>query len=102
MIGRRLPDSLDRSCPDLQPGDYAKIEGIGWYCSTPNGHVGNLTTHTIEEHPDGTITVTPSILVSRRRSGETADEELWHGFLNKGQWYNLEEWQALAKRKESP
>ena len=86
MIGRRLPDSLDKSCPDLQPGDYAKIADVGWYCMTPDGHVGNLRNHTIEEHADGTITVTPSILISRLRTNATEPEELWHGFLEKGIW----------------
>lgn len=80
MQGRRLPDSLDKSCPDLQPGDYAKIEGIGWYCMTPTGEAGNLARHTVEEHTDGTITVTPSILISRD------GQELWHGFPQKGIW----------------
>lgn len=37
-----------------------------------------LVTHSIVEHEDGTITVSPSILV-------TGGEE-WHGYLERGIW----------------
>ncbi len=75
MNGRRVHDT-DR----LEPGDYGKRPANGqWYCCTPNGHLGNLSRHDVVEHEDGTITVSPSILVS-------ADVELWHGFLERGVW----------------
>lgn len=64
------------------PGDYGRVgheTGI-WHCVTPNGHVGNLSRHEVTEHEDGTITVSPSILVSDD-SGE-----LWHGYLREGVW----------------
>lgn len=51
-----------------------------WYCKTPNGHLGNLRAHDVEEHEDGTITVSPSILVSDHTG------ELWHGYLERGMW----------------
>lgn len=65
----------------LQPGEYGwHPAGDGWYCCTPNGHFGNLKSHDVTEHEDGTITVSPSILVS----GEAG--ELWHGYLERGVW----------------
>jgi hypothetical protein len=66
------------------PGGYLRGEGEDgsrtWHCKTPNGHLGNLSAHEVEEHADGTITVSPSILVSDHRG------ELWHGFLERGVW----------------
>lgn len=41
--------------------------------------MGNLSNHTVTEHQDGTITVTPSILTWNR-------VERRHGFLTKGVW----------------
>lgn len=55
-----------------------------WYCNTPNGHLGNLGLHEVTEHEDGTITVSPSILVSTSRDGQKV--EVWHGFLEHGVW----------------
>ena len=86
MRGHRLPDSTDRSCPDMQPGDYVKIHGIGWYCMTPNGHAGNLSNHLIKEHDDGSITVSPSIKLSIQRNDGRGEVELWHGYLELGLW----------------
>lgn len=47
------------------------------------GGIGNLAAHTVEEHGDGTITVTPSIATwpagKPRSSGR-------HGFLTRGEW----------------
>lgn len=78
MTGRRLPD-----------GDYAQAErgsywrdprnGL-WYCVTPNGRMGNLGGHTVVEHEDGTITVSPSILVDQ------PSHRAWHGYLERGVW----------------
>jgi len=48
---------------------------------TPNGHLGDLGNHDVTEHEDGTITVSPSILVSNPQEGE-----LYHGFLEHGVW----------------
>ena len=86
MTGRRLPDGAIAST--FAPGDYQKITGpahpmvVGtWYCCTPDGRMGWLKNHAVIEHEDGTITVSPSILVSRGgREGE------WHGFLERGVW----------------
>lgn len=67
------------------PGAYGRNTRSGptegWYVKTPNSHAGNLGAHEVVEHEDGTITVTPSILVS------WADgEELYHGYLTRGIW----------------
>ncbi len=45
----------------------------------PRGWGGILTNHTVMEHEDGTITVTPSILI-----GPAGDSPGWHGFLEHG------------------
>lgn len=58
-----------------------------WHCVTPNGHGGNLAAHDVTEHEDGTITVSPSILVTQRREGQ--DIELWHGYLERGVWRSV-------------
>jgi hypothetical protein len=54
-----------------------------WYIHFPtvdgNGLLGNLANHTIEEHEDGTISVTPSILT-------TGHNVQRHGYLTKGIW----------------
>lgn len=44
-----------------------------------NGLLGGLKLHKVEEHEDGTITVSPSILVSNRNITR-------HGFLKRGIW----------------
>jgi len=63
------------------PGAYGTGNGKDWYCTTPNGLLGNLGAHQVEEHEDGTITVRPSILVT----GGGADTS-YHGFLERGVW----------------
>jgi hypothetical protein len=64
----------------LRSGEYAKSSDGTWYAVTPNGLLANLLKHQVTEHEDGTITVTPSILVSQGTVGS------WHGFLNRGIW----------------
>lgn len=87
--GRRVPDGTEPH--KYEPGDYGVVLiGAGrhrpvWYCHPPVGGIrGNLEGHEVEEHEDGTITVSPSILISTRVGGE--DRELWHGFLERGVW----------------
>lgn len=77
LVGQRLPDgSTWFNAPN---GSYVKTDA-GWFCKTPNGHGGNLNAHDVIEHDDGTITVSPSILVSDHTG------ELWHGWLRAGIW----------------
>lgn len=64
------------------PGSYGYTNDQ-WYCSTPNGLAGNLYKHQVIEHEDGTITVSPSILVS---SGSQHKDPSWHGYLERGVW----------------
>lgn len=81
MQGRRRDDPEGL----MQPGDYGRIAGT-WHCCTPNGHMGNLAQHEVTEHEDGTITVSPSILVTLRCTESHRDRELWHGYLERGVW----------------
>ena len=65
----------------LEPGEYCNHNGY-WYCRPPDttqSFLGNISGHKITEHEDGTITVSPSILI-RSHEGE------WHGFLENGIW----------------
>jgi hypothetical protein len=84
VIGKRV-DHIGELWPhEEHPGHYCPVEIDGertWYCVTPNGHAGNLAAHDVTEHEDGTITVSPSILVSNLQQGE-----LWHGYLERGVW----------------
>lgn len=64
----------------LAAGEYGKWKDGTWYAETPNGHTANLARHNVIEHDDGTITVTPSILVSDNK------RDLWHGYLTRGVW----------------
>lgn len=62
------------------PGDYWYDDRVsGWMCNTPNGLYGSLTKHDVIEHEDGTITVSPSILVE-------GHDGQWHGYLERGVW----------------
>lgn len=84
--GRRLPDAVfgkpgvgwDSWRREMKPGDYMKVDYDGtvnlWICD-PLGHMGRVASHTITEHDDWTITVSPSILGGG-----------WHGHLEHGVW----------------
>jgi hypothetical protein len=63
---------------------YWKHEGSGeWYIHFPtedgDGLLGGLANHTVVEHEDGTISVTPSI----QTTGHNGQR---HGYLTKGVW----------------
>lgn len=51
----------------------------GWYLYLPGGGLGRLSNHTVDEHADGTITVSPSVLVQGGRGRR-------HGFVRRGVW----------------
>lgn len=100
MIGTRLPDttmdapggawdnweSFESGVREIVAplGAYMKVEKDGqlwaWYIRDPNGDASSIHSenHSVEEHPDGTITVSPSIVVTHG-SG-------YHGFLQGGVW----------------
>lgn len=71
--------------PPLQPGDYFQLPNGDWYGKTPNGESCNLQHHKTVEHEDGTITVSPSIMISYVHP-EKGRVELWHGWLERGYW----------------
>lgn len=87
MKGTRLtpiegePDFLWRISQTT--GAYGTANRVDWFCTTPNGLFGNISKHTVTEHEDGTITVSPSILVT---SGRDARAPSWHGYLERGVW----------------
>lgn len=89
MKGTRVPDG-DIDLVHGRPGDYGRNDDGGWRALTPNGRPANLDNHAVIQHIDGTITVTPSILVY---AGKTVDDDYqpidlpqWHGFLGHGVW----------------
>lgn len=91
MNGNRISDRSDGSLSGINPGDYWKDTRNGYfYCACPVRDsegglvIGGLGHHDITEHEDGTITVSPSILVSGG-SGPVM-KELYHGFLEHGIW----------------
>lgn len=71
-----------RGSDPMSPGQYGKhpLDGT-WFACAPNGLLANLHNHQVTEHEDGTITVSPSILVSDGRGGHR-----WHGYLEQGVW----------------
>lgn len=79
MKGRRVyPD--ENGHLKLAPGDYGKdVHGV-WRARAPRLCSGNLRNHEVTEHEDGTITVSPSILIEQPPIGT------WHGYLERGVW----------------
>ena len=70
----------------LKSGEFGiNPQDDNWYACTPNGHLGNLENHEVTEHEDGTITVSPSILVIGY-DNEKKEKTAWHGFLEHGVW----------------
>jgi hypothetical protein len=100
MEGTRLPDvkrdvrrgwsRWDRKVKGVRRvvapvGAYMKVldpEGRvwAWYIRDPTGDCSSIMFqhHQVAEHDDGTITVSPSIVV---RHGHH-----WHGWLQRGEW----------------
>lgn len=63
----------------LKEGEYGKAPNGVWMCRPPGSHMGSLANHEVTENPDGTITVSPSILIDDGRTK-------WHGYLIAGEW----------------
>lgn len=81
MIGKRIYGYIGVGIP--APGEYWKDERDGhWHAVCPPGkpYLANLGAHDVIEHDDGTITVSPSILVTVPNVGQ------WHGYLERGVW----------------
>lgn len=83
MQGRRVNfgDGTQPQNGDYWPAASPKFAGY-WTVITPNGHSGMLNPklHTITEHEDGTITVSPSLHLIH--DGVTK----YHGWLERGVW----------------
>ena len=83
---KRLPDSADGEFPDgFDTGSICYWRDRRypdmWLLYLPGGGVGNLSRHTVTEHDDGSITVSPSILLTSNRKDRRR-----HGFLRRGVW----------------
>lgn len=59
-----------------------KDEGA-WYLWIPQCGLAGLRNHKVTEHEDGTITASPSVLLTYWKNGERQQR---HGFLEKGIW----------------
>lgn len=69
---------------DLNTGELCCWKNQGrWMLYIPSCGAGNLTLHTVVENPDGTITVTPSILNKGHHNGEPTEV---HGYITNGIW----------------
>jgi hypothetical protein len=113
MSDRMAPEVKTPATVPCEPGDYWKQlmctlqEGgespvatgernVGWYWTVcdPNGQLGTFQSHTVEEHEDGTITVTPSILDPHSYTPEDFQRmgvfaiagPGYHGHLIRGVW----------------
>lgn len=89
MQGRRAPLQPNGWLGNLVIGDYGRSENPNakgrnswWQVKAPDGSEGCLdpSIHTVIEHEDGTITVSPSIDFSKRKLNG------WHGWLERGVW----------------
>lgn len=67
---------------DAGPCYWKDVRGH-WMMYFPGCGMADLGGHKIEEHTDGTISVSPSILVEGFESGEKI---IRHGFLTRGLW----------------
>lgn len=92
MMGRRVKPDAEGWLSPLEPGDYGRATApeladhprlLWWQVCAPDGCQGSLSPeiHQILEHEDGTITVTPSLDMSKWRNGTG-----YHGFLKHGEW----------------
>lgn len=89
MKGRRITSDEASNLRNVKPGDYWRDPSGVWYaaCPAPVDEDGLVTAlallvgHRVTEHEDGTITVTPSIVV---RGWDQAQE--YHGWLERGEW----------------
>lgn len=75
-VGRRVYPNMEQGgALSLREGEYGKTIQGEWLARPPGCSLGSLEDHEVEEHEDGTITVTPSI-----------DAGIWHGYLRRGVW----------------
>ncbi len=92
-LGKRRKMQGKRAYPNeeghllLAPGEYGLNPQDGqWYARPPQNEdgfysgMGSLASHEVTEHEDGTITVSPSILITGHH------DKQWHGYLERGIW----------------
>ena len=84
MQGRRVYIDDEGGLP-LKEGDYGQEKDGTWSVRPPGQSMGGIPRHEVEEHGDGTITVTPSIVL-KVMAGDRAVREVWHGWLKCGIW----------------
>ena len=71
---------------DLIPNNsYGLHKETGIWFVRIRGSLGNLGNHKVTVHKDGTITVSPSILISWSDSIGNRPNSI-HGFLEHGEW----------------
>ena len=81
--GRRVHADRDGRL-NLTEGDYGfDPRHSVWFARPPGMHMGSLHRHEVTEHEDGTITVTPSILITEDDANGRVQ---WHGYLTRGVW----------------
>lgn len=83
MQGRRVYPN-EQGQLFLAEGDYGLHPTSGWQCRPPGCHAGGIGKHDVVEHEDGTITVSPSILLADY--DDQGNEKTWHGYLERGAW----------------
>jgi len=96
-VGRRLyPTDKDKVFEMMKPGDYFKLSSnpIEFIIQTPNGLVCSIRNHAVIEHEDGTITVSPSIVVNGVKYENqfimvNEENAHWHGYLEHGVWREI-------------
>lgn len=87
MQGRRVEPDINKYNWGMAPGDYGYAKNDpweAWVCLSPNGLIGALGNHKVTEHEDGTITVSPSILITVDNPDD--GNASYHGFLKRGVW----------------
>lgn len=67
----------------LAEGEYGQAKNGTWHARPFGMHMGSLAEHDVIEHEDGTITVSPSILIIERGPIGVVR---WHGYLERGVW----------------
>ena len=84
--GRRLSDASIYSGVSFAPGDYMRdpLTETWWVKPPHGGRLGELREHQVQEHQDGTITVSPSIL--QGPGANPVKQPGWHGYLRAGVW----------------
>jgi len=87
-MGERATRVRGYGARDKISPSFWQLEDGSWMIFLPDARVGvfdgllgGLKNHNIQEHEDGTITVTPSILITNG-----GDKITRHGFLTRGVW----------------